>query len=156
MMIRQTGAIRWLAGALLVTTLLPLASCSGESGSFGTNPTEPRVISIISVLGRVQAEDGVGIGQVTMLLDGEEIGEYVAPASDGFTSVVVTGSKIGVDHGAYVLEFRFDSLSRAPVDVVVEAEVTYEIDPNPLQELDLGPRKVTVETGGSVRFRIEI
>lgn len=155
-MIRQTGAIPWLAGALLTTTVLALTSCSGESGSFGTSPTEPRVLSIISVLGRVQAEEGVGIRRVTMLLDGEEIGEYVAPAPDGFTSVIVAGSKIGVDHGAYTLEFRFDSLSRSPADVIVEAEVSYEIDPDPLQELDLGPREATVDTGGSVRFGIEI
>ena len=111
----------WLVLAMV------LACCSGSNGRPGS-PTAPgtdQSPSFFSLTADLTAEGGLGILEVTVLLDGTDIDEELTYPTGGEDHAVVTSVELGIQPGSHVVALRFDRLSSSPATIAVLAGASY-------------------------------
>jgi hypothetical protein len=134
-------------------------ACSGGTGSSPTSPESPGPppsADILALVGRVSAAEDVGILEVTVFLDGEEIGSYLSSVPEGQSLALVGGTKVGAAPGSHVVAYRFDRLSSSPAAIEVKVTGLYDPVEGAVRELDLGSHDAVVAEGDSVAVPFDL
>ena len=147
---------RWGRGLRPVTVLvlgLCLAGCSGGGG--GGSPSEPEVLGNLGINATVFAVDRTGLRKITILLDGEDVGDFIG--NDLLVAPTVTGSKLGVRPGKHQVKVRIDDMSVSPAKVGVALVLIYS---SPAAQgpnyIDAGSQTKTVRRGDSFVFNVDV
>jgi hypothetical protein len=136
-------------------TTAALVACSGDGG--GGSPTGPEPQSVFALGGQVSMERENATLEVTALLDGTEIARSFSRTSEGETTAVLNGTRVGIEPGSHVLELHFERVVPAPAEVAIIVGGVY-VPPNGSEGVvlqDLG-RMEEVREGDRVRFDFEI
>lgn len=148
---------RAITSAASVVFIAIWVSCSNGGGSSPTSPSidDPSESGgALGLLGLATVDEHIGILEVTVSLQGEEIGHFVSPLARGQDSALIAGTKVGVAPGRYLVEYRFDRLSSSPADVTVEVTGVYTPADGSPRELDLGSYNGRLRQGEALRLQM--
>jgi len=142
---------------VLLVLALVLASCNDSGGGRG-GPTAPGPSPSFFAFGAdLRAEDGVGILEVTVLLDGRDIGAELSYPTEGEDHVGVSAVELGLEPGAHLVILRFDRLGTSPATIAIVAGGTY-VPPDSSEQRILFQenRREEVREGDGVSFEFDI
>lgn len=149
--LRLSVAARWPSStpALCLGFILALAGCSGDGGS---SPSAPEPAGFLTIGAPIASHDRVGILEVTVSLDGREIGKYVSPFPSGAVPTIVNvGSS--ARRGRHSLSFRFNDLTARSSRLTIAPSGVYQPgDGSPAEQVQIGSRTQVVSEGQEVAF----
>jgi hypothetical protein len=135
--------------ALFLCFILALSGCSGDGGS---SPSAPEPAGFLTIGAPIVSHDRVGILEVTVSMDGREIGKYVSPFPSGAVPTIVNvGSS--ARRGRHSLSFRFDDLTARTSRLSIAASGVYQPgDGSPAEQVQVGSRTQVVSEGQEIAF----
>lgn len=152
---RGNRAIRWMS--LMVTlAILACSACSGGSG--GSSPTEPEAMGTLDINASVSAGSRTGFQEITLILDGEEVGGYLSPYPEGVPGVPsAIGTKRGIRSGFHRLAVRVDRMTAASAKVEVAVVLFYTPRPGAaLETITPSARSKTIVPGESIELQFDL
>lgn len=150
-LLRLSVAARWPSStpALFLGLILALAGCSGDGGS---SPSAPEPAGVLAIGAPVASHDRVGILEVTVSLDGREIGKYISPFPSGAVPTIVNVTT-NARRGRHSLSFRFDDLTARRSRLSIAASGVYQPgDGSPAEQVQIGSRTQVVSEGQEIVF----